>query len=213
MHQYSTLTNEQEKELAMLIASGNSRALDKLILANQGFVISTAKQYQGKGVDLDDLVSEGNIAIMMAAPKWDPEKEPRFVKYAVWHIRRAMEQALERQGNVIRVPENETKNVRSMDAPLRPGHNRSLGESMPQRGVRSIGDKANDATITLGLQDSLYVLNERERMVITNYYGLGTPQLNMAEIGIMMGLKRERIRQIRKRAERRLRKPLKGMEA
>lgn len=208
----NTLSIVEQRQLAVDIAAGNQRALDRLVLANQGFVISLAKQYQGNGVALDDLVSEGNIAMTMAAYKWDADKEPQFVKYAVWHIRRALDKAIERFGVVVRNPEEDTAKVSSMDAPLRPGYSRSLGETMPQRGTRNLSDKADDSTILDGLEEGLYVLNDREQRVIRSYYGIGTEHLTMFEIGQEMGLKRERVRQIRKKAEQKLRRPMREIK-
>lgn len=208
----NALTIAEQRQLFIEISAGSQRALDRLVMANQGFVISLAKQYQGHGVDLDDLVSEGNIAMMMAAQKWNADKEPQFLKYAVWHIRRALDKTVERYGVVLRIPEEETAKVSSMDAPLRPGHSRSLGETMPQRGTRNLSDKADDGTILDGLEEGLYVLNEREQRVIRSYYGIGMEHLTMFEIGEEMGLKRERVRQIRKTAERKLRRPMREIK-
>ena len=83
----SRLTEQEEKELGRQIANGDSKALERLITANIGFVVYVARQYQNRGLSLDDLVSEGNIAMMMAAQKWNPDKGVRFVQYAVWDIR------------------------------------------------------------------------------------------------------------------------------
>ena len=95
------LTDEEERQLGERIAQGDHNALEKLVTANLGFVVSVARQYQDNGLALDDLVSEGNLALMLAAGKWKPEKGIRFVQYAVWDIRKAIERAIEQQGNII----------------------------------------------------------------------------------------------------------------
>lgn len=206
--QNSKLSEDAERQLAMQIASGSSRALEKLLQANMGFVISIAKQYQNQGVDLDDLVSEGNIAMMMAAQRWNPDKEPKFVLYAVYPIRQAMERIIEKMGTTIIVPKDEPQKISRIDAPLRQGHSRTLGESMSDKDVRTISDTASDALLMLEVMEDIDCLTEREKAVITKYYGLNCGNMTMAEIAEEMNLKRERVRQIRKKAERKLRRPL-----
>lgn len=201
------LSEEEERKLGEQIQQGNTKAVDSLVTANLGFVVSIARQYANKGLDLDDLVSEGNIALMLAAYKWNPEKGIRFVQYAVWDIRKAMEQALGQQVNVVRKPHSDTLRMSqvSMDAPLRQGYTRTLGESMPARNNRSQQEEVDNNSMGYGLSQCLNVLSDREQKIITLFYGLDGDQMNMAEIGEHMQLKRERVRQIRKKAERKLR--------
>lgn len=201
------LSEEEERKLGEQIQQGNTKAVDSLVTANLGFVVSIARQYANKGLDLDDLVSEGNIALMLAAYKWNPEKGIRFVQYAVWDIRKAMEQALAQQVNVVRKPQSDTLRMSqvSMDAPLRQGYTRTLGESMPARNNRSQQEEVDNNSMGYGLSQCLNVLSDREQKIITLFYGLDGDQMNMAEIGEHMQLKRERVRQIRKKAERKLR--------
>ncbi len=190
------LTDEEERQLGERIAQGDKNALDRLVTANLGFVVSIARQYQDKGLSLDDLVSEGNLAMMLAAGKWKPEKGIRFVQYAVWDIRKAIERAIDQQGNIIH------------DAPASVGFTNSRVDMVVAKSNRNANDEVALATASSELAGSLGCLNERERKVITAYYGLGTDALTMMEIAEDMGLKRERVRQIRKKAERKLRKPL-----
>lgn len=207
------LTEDEERRLGELIQQGDRHAADTLITANLGFVVSIARQYVGKGLELDDLVSEGNIALMLAAYKWDPSKGVRFVQYAVWDIRRAMEQAIEQQTSIVRKPQSVDMKMSqvSMDAPLRQGYTRTLGESMPSRDNRPQTEEVDDFSAGYGLLQSLHHLNEREQKVITLFYGLKGVQMNMSEIASMMQLKRERVRQIRKKAERKLRRPMRDI--
>ena len=190
------LTDEEERHLGELIAQGDKRALDRLVTANLGFVVSVARQYQDRGLSLDDLVSEGNLAMMLAAGKWKPERGIRFVQYAVWDIRKAIERAIEQQENIIH------------DAPGSVGFTNSRVDMVVAKTNRNIHDEIGLSSAGSELVGSLGCLNERERKVITMYYGLGTNALTMIEIAMEMGLKRERVRQIRKKAERKLRKPL-----
>ena len=189
------LTDEEERMLGERISQGDQQALDKLVTANLGFVVSVARQYQDRGLSLDDLVSEGNLAMMLAAGKWKPEKGVRFVQYAVRDIRRAIERAIDQQENIIH------------DAPASVGFTNSRVDMVVAKTNRNIHDEIGLSSAGSELLGSLGCLNERERKVITLYYGLGTNALTMIEIAMEMGLKRERVRQIRKKAERKLRKP------
>ena len=192
----SRLTDEEERQLGERIAQGDQHALEKLVTANLGFVVSVARQYQDNGLSLDDLVSEGNLALMLAAGKWKPEKGIRFVQYAVWDIRKALERAIEQQGNIIH------------DAPASVGFTNSRVDMAVAKSNRNADESVAFLSADSELAGSLGCLNERERKVIILYYGLGTDALTMIEIANEMGLKRERVRQIRKKAERKLRKPL-----
>ena len=196
----SRLSDEEERLLGERIAQGDQKALDKLVTANLGFVVSIARQYQDKGLVLDDLVSEGNLALMLAAAKWKPEKGIRFVQYAVWDIRKAIERAIDQQGNIIH------------DAPASVGFTNSRVDMVVAKSNRNAHDEVDLADAGSELTGSLGCLNEREREVITLYYGLGTDALTMIEIAEQMGLKRERVRQIRKKAEQKLRKPLRTLD-
>ena len=190
------LTDEEERQLGERIAQGDQHALEILVTANLGFVVSVARQYQDNGLSLDDLVSEGNLALMLAAGKWKPEKGIRFVQYAVWDIRKAIERAIEQQGNIIH------------DAPASVGFTNSRVDMAVAKSNRNADESVSFLSADTELTGSLGCLNERERKVIILYYGLGTDALTMMEIAEEMGLKRERVRQIRKKAERKLRKPL-----
>ena len=190
------LTDEEERQLGERIAQGDQQALERLVTANLGFVVSVARQYQDNGLSLDDLVSEGNLALMLAAGKWKPEKGIRFVQYAVWDIRKAIERAIEQQGNIIH------------DAPASVGFTNSRVDMAVAKSNRNADESVSFLSADTELTGSLGCLNERERKVIILYYGLGTDALTMIEIANEMGLKRERVRQIRKKAERKLRRPL-----
>ena len=81
------LSDDEERQLSERIAKGDQRALSKLIEANLKFVVSVARQYKGKGVAMEDLVSEGNIGLMKAAAKFDASRGVRFVNFAVVYVR------------------------------------------------------------------------------------------------------------------------------
>lgn len=101
------ISKEEEIELAREIKLGNQKACDKLVKANLRFVISVAKQYVGRGLSLEDLVSEGNIGLIKAAQKFDEERGIKFISYAVWWIRQSIIQSLSDNSRMIRLPNNQ----------------------------------------------------------------------------------------------------------
>lgn len=101
------ITPEEETELAVRIQAGDDAAFKRMVEANLRFVVSVAKQYQNRGLDLLDLVNEGNIGLMKAALKFDPTRGFKFVSFAVWWIRQQILQALSEQGRLIRLPLNQ----------------------------------------------------------------------------------------------------------
>lgn len=98
---------EEETDLASRIQAGDDAAFKRLVEANLRFVISVAKQYQNCGLDLMDLINEGNIGLMKAALKFDPTRGFKFISYAVWWIRQQIIQALSEQVRTIRLPLNQ----------------------------------------------------------------------------------------------------------
>jgi RNA polymerase primary sigma factor len=247
------ITPEEEVELAGKIRQGDEDALDRLTRANLRFVVSVAKQYQGQGLTLPDLINEGNVGLIKAAKRFDETKGFKFISYAVWWIRQSIMLAIVEQSRMVRMPLNKVgsysklnrlsqqleqemereptmeelaeimqmkevdvidiarghhKHV-SMDAPIG-----SDAEELTMLDMLPSGD-SNDEPDRQLLSDSLrqeitavmQVLNFREKEIIAAYYGLnGSPQMNLEEIADYLDLTRERVRQIKERAIRRLRK-------
>lgn len=100
----SLLSPEEEIELTKKIKKGDEKATKKLIESNLRFVISVAKQYQGKGIPLVDLIQEGNLGLIQSAQLFDPNKGFRFISYAVWWIRQSIMKAISEQCRTVRVP-------------------------------------------------------------------------------------------------------------
>jgi len=100
------LTREEEDEIARKAVSGDQAAKDKLVRANLRFVVNVSKKYQNQGLPLDDLISEGNIGLINAIEKYDPDKGYHFISYAVWWIRQAILKAVYEKSRMIRLPLN-----------------------------------------------------------------------------------------------------------
>jgi len=109
------LNKEEEGRVAALAAKGNGAARERLINANLRFVVSVAKRYQGRGLPLEDLISEGNMGLLTAVSHFDVEKGYRFITYAVWWIRQSIVKAIQEKGRMIRLPCNKANELTKLD--------------------------------------------------------------------------------------------------
>ncbi|WP_340198579.1 RNA polymerase sigma factor RpoD/SigA [Ascidiimonas sp. W6] len=105
------ITAEEEVELARRIREGDQIALNKLVNANLRFVVSAAKQYQGSGIRLSDLINEGNIGLVKAAKRFDETRGFKFISYAVWWIRQSILQAMSEHSRMVRLPLNKISEI------------------------------------------------------------------------------------------------------
>jgi len=221
----NVLTPAEEERLTRLVKEGDPDAEAELIKANLRFVLSIAKNYQGVGVDLPDLVSEGNIGLVIAARKFDPTKGFKFISYAVWWIRQSIIQCIHNHGRTIRLPVNVLNDIQKMKKYGEPGetHNHPTATSLNAY----IGDSDEDELIQLieddnyerpdnlcmkagidlneRLRDMIETLRPREKDIISLYFGLNGDPQTLEEIGNKYKLTKERIRQIKDKGLRRLR--------
>jgi RNA polymerase primary sigma factor len=109
------LTSVEEKELSRKAGHGSEKALNHLIEANLRFVVSIAKGYRNRGLTFLDLINEGNLGLIKAARTFDPERGVRFVSYAVWWIRQSILAAILDKGDIVRVPQSQTKKIRRIN--------------------------------------------------------------------------------------------------
>ena len=205
------LTDEEEQQLALRIDAGDDKAIDRLVGANLRYVVTIARQYERQGLSNEDLISEGNMGLMKAAARFSSSAKKRFVVFAAPYIRQAIEQAISRVDKDLQAKEKPT-NGKSAGC-------RSLDESLP-RGSRNNytllnvledttsphADAATELVLSDDMQQAVRRLDERQQEVISRYFGIDCERQTMAEIGREMGLKRERVRQIRDQALRKLRK-------
>ena len=244
------LTAQQEIAIARLVRGGDDEAMQELVKRNLRFVISVAKKYQNRGLALTDLIGEGNVGLLTAARKFDPDQGVKFISYAVWWIRQAILAALARHGRTVRVPLNRTADlsriVRTsetlrqdlrreptpeeiakatglsldvvqslvalntsevrLDAPLDPEGDRSLIERFIADQQGDPEDAAMDTFLSEEIEQALRTLPARDAKVLRLYFGLaGGREHTLEEIGGMLGVTRERVRQLRDRALKRLR--------
>ena len=121
------LTRDEENELAMRAKAGDKIARDKIVRANLRFVINVAKKYQNRGLELVDLISEGNIGLLNAIEKFDVSRGYHFISYAVWWIRQSILKAVGEQGRATRLPSNRINELSKIEGARKSIHS-SLSE-------------------------------------------------------------------------------------
>jgi RNA polymerase primary sigma factor len=223
------LTLEQETALAIRIQDGDETAINELVEANLKFVISVAKEFQGLGLPLSDLINEGNLGLIKAANRFDPTRGFKFISYAVYWIKQSIMQSLNDNSRMIRLPANiinkisqESKKALNEDDDLEKTYPTciSLNSPIGEFNDYELGDMVADNTIDKldvleyetgrlkkAVNNTLNCLNERERGIIECYFGLNTQcePMTLEAIGDRYDLTKERIRQIKEKAIRRLR--------
>jgi RNA polymerase primary sigma factor len=247
---YPLLKGNEEQLIARKIRAGDQDALQELVKRNLRFVISVAKKYQNRGLPLIDLIGEGNVGLLTAARKFDPDQGVKFISYAVWWIRQAILSSLARQGRTVRVPLNRTADLSRvmrasallrdklgreptpdevahltgisqeivsallslnaadirLDAPLGADGDRSLIERFSVEEMPNTEETVLNQFRSQELARALSTLPARDAKILRLYFGLEAGREHtLDEIGKMLGVTRERVRQLRDRALKRLR--------
>ena len=205
------LTEVEERTLAGRVQAGDRHAVDRFTKANLRLGVSVARAYQNNGVAMEDLVSEGNIGLMRAVERYDASRGCRFASYAVPIVRKYIERAIEEQGALYRIPKGEASTVDkrsgkalSADAPLGGRENVNLLSIIANPDSPETDSSINASGLSDELNRLLDILDERESTVLKYFFGIGCEKMTLADIGHEMGLKRERVRQIRDKAMRKI---------
>ena len=184
-----------------------------LVSENLNYVKSVANQFRGKGIEFDDLVSEGTLAMITAAQKYDASRGTKFVSYAAPFIRKAMQETVDKQSALYRIPKDQKKyaprnasKAMSIDQPISEGYQYTLLDILVNQDVGMADDNVAFQQMLKDLNNCVDLLDEREKEVVRKFYGLGIHHETLAEIADDMSLKRERVRQIRDKAIRKISK-------
>ncbi|MDR1108156.1 MAG: RNA polymerase sigma factor RpoD/SigA [Spirochaetaceae bacterium] len=247
------LTREEEDAVAREAAKGSQTARDRLVNSNLRFVVNVAKKYQGQGMPLSDLISEGNIGLLNAIERYDVDKGYHFISYAVWWIRQAILKAICEKSRMIRLPLNRanelvqiekarkivqsdnnseaevaeiarlldmdasqvsdliniSRDLVSLENPIYTDKDSSnLGDFIEDENYASPDEDAVKVTLQNDIESVLSTLNKKEADIIRYRFGLGNSvPMSLKEIGDRFNLTKERIRQIEKKALKRLQHP------
>ena len=229
------MTPERERELAERMLSGfiteeETKEIQKELLeGNLRFVITVSKQYQNQGLDLPDLIAEGNLGLMKAIENFDWSKRLRFISYAVWWVRQSILQSLNENARTIRLPVNVVQELHkakkelekagvdlpekfanlpytvNLDNPLNEEGDTLLDILNNPNAELADANMSTEETLKEKLLSMLDVLDEREKIIIQDYFGLSGSTRTLEDIGNDFDLTKERVRQIKEKALRKLR--------
>ncbi len=251
------LTIQDEIDLAERIRNGDSEARAHMIRANLRLVVKIAQDYSNYGMPVTDLISEGNIGLMKAVERFDPEKGGKLSTYAAWWIKQSIKRALANQSKTIRLPVHMVDKIAkmrrisamlaealgreptdaelaeevglprrklamlrqasqrptSLDAPINEGEATEYGEVISDERAENPFDMLADKNLHGEIDGLLSVLDERERRIIDERFGLnGKTPMTLEDVGREFGVTRERIRQLQNSALNKMRRALSKKE-
>ena len=217
------MTPERERELSKLITSGTltenevKQINKELLEGNLRFVITVAKQYQNQGLDFPDLIAEGNLGLMKAINNFDWSKNLRFISYAVWWVKQSILQSLNDNARTIRLPVNVVQDLHRAKKEIESNGGKldDKFQNLPSMidldmNINEDGDTLVDVIKNEGadmpdeafngkdllkakLISLLNVLDEREKVIVEDYFGLTGTQRTLEDIGGDFNLTKERV--------------------
>ncbi len=153
------LDHDEETELAVKARDGDKVAKDKIVKANLRFVVNVAKKYQNHGLELSDLISEGNIGLLTAIEKFDVTKGYHFISYAVWWIRQAIMKAICEKGRSIRLPMNRVNELVQIEKAKKSVHGNKSEEQEIEAVARMLGMEKNHVREMLNISREMVSLD------------------------------------------------------
>jgi len=211
IRRYKLLTQSGEYRLAVASQEGVELAKKQMVEANLRLVVHLAKEYRHTRVALEDLIAEGNLGLIEAVNRFDPDRGVRFVAYAAWWIRKYMLQAVDRQSHRA---STRRPRILSFAEFMRDSSDAQVLERVADESAEDPENVALERQLESALQSVLHRLPAREREILSSHFGLdGRPPRSLKEIGREIDLTRERVRQIELRAFDRVRRLLQRSNA
>jgi len=201
-----------EKALALKALAGDKEAQNMLVESNLRFVVQVAKQYQGMGVELEDLIGYGNLGLFEAVKRFDPSRGVKFISFAVWYVRAELQKALNDTGRTVRIPSHKTMTEGKDYSTISTGMKIGEGEDSETYADRYL--PAEKETPQSALDDLKYdltraleLLKPKQKAAIEMFYGIGYEYPKpMEQIAIELSVTGERARQLVRQAELGLKK-------
>ena len=212
---YPLLTKEQEKVLLQKVREGSREAMDLLVKSNLRFVVNIANLYKGQGLDVNELINEGNMGLIEAARRFDQNQKIKFISYAVWWVRQNITRAIAERGRLVRISAEKELVLRRFAKKGGQMHQvvggglmldpKSLeGVSAAEFRTDDLAEQHNRNKLFDKAMDNS--LSEQEKEIIKLYFGFKMDSdLNLKEIAPMIGLSKERTRQLKDSALEKLR--------
>lgn len=199
------ISREDETKLILDAQAGSLKARNVIIESNLRFAVQVARQYQGMGLEMEDLIAFANIGLFEAVDRFDTSKNVKFITFAVWYIRAELQKALNDLSRTVRIPSHRTAteeySTKSISTPVGDDENKETyaDRYLAADEVRSSRDRED---LKFDIDRALAQLKPKQEEALRRNYGLGVEYAqSMEQIGEEMGITNERARQLVRRAE------------